>query len=212
VGGHQSLDKLVKRMLLLSGGLDSAATAAMTRPDHCLHIDYGQTPASAERRAAGQVAVELGLPLDVVSIPAREIGAGLMADPASGAYMRPAGTSAEWWPYRNQLLITIGAAWGVCRGFTDVLIGTVASDGARHADGSRDFLIYVDQLLALQEGNVHLKAPAAHLGADELLVKSGVPDSVIWWTHSCHRANLPCGNCPGCIKRADTLRRAGRLQ
>lgn len=199
----------MKQLLLLSGGLDSAAVAAMVRPEHCLYIDYGQLPAAAERRAAKQVAADLGLAFDSVTITAGSLGSGLMAATNHGA--SPAGVSPEWWPYRNQLLVTVAAAWGVRRGFSEVLLGTVAADRTRHADGSTHFLDTMDSLLALQEGNLRLRAPAAHLSAADLLTTSGVSDSVIGWTHSCHRANLPCANCPGCIKHTEVLYAAGRL-
>jgi 7-cyano-7-deazaguanine synthase in queuosine biosynthesis len=29
---------------------------------------------------------------------------------------------------------------------------------------------------------------------------------VLGWTVSCHRSDLPCGNCPGCWKRERALR------
>ncbi|WP_042788232.1 7-cyano-7-deazaguanine synthase [Mycobacteroides abscessus] len=200
----------MRRVLLLSGGIDSAALAAWVRPDHCLHVDYGQRPAAAEARAARQIAADLALPFAAVSVPAAAIGAGLMAEDA-GSPPLP-NVSPEWWPYRNQLLITIAAAWGVRRGYEGVLIGTVASDGTRHADGGAEFRMTMDALLALQEGGVRLQAPAAHLRAPELIAESGISDAVLGWTHSCHRANLPCANCPGCLKHIEALHEAGRLQ
>lgn len=197
-------------LLLLSGGLDSTAVAAMTRPDYCLTIDYGQIAAEAEQRAATQVARELELPAATIHVPAGAIGAGLMAkDPQTGI---PDGIAPEWWPFRNQLLITLGAAWGVTRGVTTILLGAVANDGARHRDGTEEFRAAIDALVSLQEGGIRVMAPAAHMNATDLLRASGVPESVLAWTHSCHRANLPCTRCPGCIKRAETLHEANLLQ
>ncbi|MDO2969869.1 7-cyano-7-deazaguanine synthase [Mycobacteroides abscessus] len=200
----------MSELLLLSGGLDSAAVAAMTAPDHCLFIDYGQIPAVAEQRAATQIAADLALPFDAIDVPAAHLGGGLMAgqDRAAG----PAGVAAEWWPYRNQLLITIAAAWGVQRGFSTIVIGTVASDSTRHADGTTEFLTTIDTLLSLQEGGIGVRAPAAHLSAAQLIAASGASDALLGWTHSCHRANLACARCPGCLKHAQTLAQAGRLQ
>ncbi|WP_158375174.1 7-cyano-7-deazaguanine synthase [Cellulosimicrobium cellulans] len=199
----------MSRLLLLSGGLDSTALAAMTRPEHCLGIDYGQVAAQAEHRAATQVAVELDLPFTHLHVPAGAVAAGLMSGDTTFAAVD--GVAPEWWPFRNQLLITLAAAWGVTRGFTEILLGTVASDGVRHADGTPEFRAAIDHLLRLQEGAMRVSAPAADLTTDELLTLSHVPESVLAWTHSCHRANLPCANCPGCVKRTTTLHRAGML-
>lgn len=201
----------MSRLLLLSGGLDSTAVAAMVRPEHCIHIDYGQTPEDAELRAAAQVAADLGLPFTSLGVPASPVGAGLMkAEPADG--ILPADASPEWWPFRNQLLITLAAAWGVQRGFEVVIIGTVASDAARHADGTRTFLTRIDGLLSIQEGHLRVEAPAADMSSAELITTSGVTDAVLGWTHSCHRANFPCGACPGCVKRQEVLKELHRLR
>lgn len=201
----------MRSLLLLSGGLDSTAVAAMVRPEHCLGIDYGQLPADAEHRAARQVALELNLPFTHLHVPAGAVAAGLMSTKPLPSPMLE-GTAPEWWPFRNQLLITLAAAWGVTRGFGEILLGTVASDAARHADGTPEFRTAVDQLVSLQEGGMRVRAPAAGLTADELLIRSGVPEHVLAWTHSCHRANLACANCPGCIKRAEALQRARLLR
>ena len=198
------------KLLLLSGGLDSTAVAAWTRPDHCLTIDYGQVAAEAELRAATEVARTLGLPATVIRVPAGAVGSGLMAP--SGQTDVPEGIAPEWWPFRNQLLITLAAAWGVTRGVTELLLGTVATDGARHRDGTEEFRASIDSLVSLQEGGIRVHAPAATMDAAELLSVSGVPESVLAWTHSCHRANLPCTQCPGCVKRGETLHAVAMLQ
>lgn len=209
MGGTERFRTAVTRLLLLSGGLDSTALAAMARPEHCLGIDYGQVAADAEQRAGREVARELDLPFTHLRVPAGAVAAGLMGKDAPSEVT---GTAPEWWPFRNQLLITLAAAWGITRGFDEILLGTVASDGARHADGTPEFRTAIDRLLGVQEGGMHVRAPAADLTADELIARSGVPESVLSWTHSCHRANLPCANCPGCVKRAEALHRAGMLR
>ncbi len=123
LGRTSQRDANVTRLLLLSGGLDSAAVAAWQRPDHCLVVDYGQAPASAEARAAGAIARDLGLELTRVTVDASQVGAGLMSNAGKGSEVSDA---AEWWPFRNQLLITIAGAWAVVRGYSTILLGTVS--------------------------------------------------------------------------------------
>jgi len=212
MGGAAARDRADVKVLLLSGGLDSTAIAAMTRPDHCLNIDYGQVAARAEERASRHIAGLLDLPFTSIQVPAGDVGGGLMTGAGEPAASPVAATAPEWWPFRNQLLITIAAAWGVVRGFDTVQVGTLVTDGDRHADGTRAFLDAVDHLLGLQEGHMRVDAPAATMTAVELLHSSGVSEAVLGWTHSCHRANSPCANCPGCIKRAETLESAGLLR
>ena len=197
------------RLLLLSGGLDSAAVAAWQRPDHCLVVDYGQAPAGAEARAAEAIARDLGLGLTRVTVDASQVGAGLMSNTGKGSDVSDA---AEWWPFRNQLLITIAGAWAVVRGYSTLLFGTVASDARRHADGAPAFFDAVSRLLEMQEGRMSVAAPAATMSSKQLVELSGVSDQVLAWTHSCHLGDIPCGRCPGCVKRSETLKALGRLQ
>lgn len=217
-------------VLLLSGGMDSAALAHWVRPVAALYIDYGQRPADSEERAATAVANALGIPIDILRIDLSTLGAGLLlreeaADGSAGeqAASTPVSTadavspSPEWWPLRNQLLCSLAAAWAlsprapsntpICK----VLTATVAGDGSRHVDGTTAFYEAMDAVTAMQEGNIRVLAPAAGLSAAELVRASGVTENVLGWTHSCHRGVVPCAACPGCWKRSDVLVAAGML-
>jgi 7-cyano-7-deazaguanine synthase len=157
--------------------------------------------------AAGQVAKELGLDLTVLRIDCAGIGSGIMAGttPLSGA------PSSEWWPFRNQLLITLAAAWALPRGFDTLVLGSVRTDGF-HVDGTRGFFQAVDRLVSLQEGGIRVVAPALDLTTSELVELSGVSDQVLAWTISCHRGSSACGDCAGCQKHEQVLRQLARLQ
>lgn len=192
-------------LLLLSGGLDSTTLAAIHRPARALYIDYGQRPAAAEARAATKVAQLLGIPLTTLKLDLRPIGGGLL----HGEAPLPHAPSPEWWPYRNQLLVTAAAAVALRARLDHVLIGTVAGDGDRHADGTAAFYTALDQLLRLQEGGIGVVAPAVKQTTEELIKASRLGSEVLGWTVSCHRSDLPCGSCPGCWKRARVLREAG---
>ena len=190
----------MSRVLLLSGGLDSTCIAAWLRPEHCLGINYGQKAATAEQRSGAAVADALGLPFSHITVDASAVGIGLMANVPAAQ-----GVSPEWWPYRNQLLITLAAAWAVGHQHTEVLTGTVAGDGNRHADGRKEFYDGMRTLLELQEGALTVSAPAIGLTTPALIERSGATDALLGWTHSCHLSDVPCGRCPGCVKRTDVL-------
>lgn len=191
----------VQKLLLLSGGVDSAAAAAWLACGAALTIDYGQLPGAGEINAARAIAAALALEHTVVTVDASAIGSGLLA----GSDAAGISTSAEWWPFRNQLLVTIAAAYAVGHGFGEVVVGSVAGDGARHRDGTPEFYAHLDQLVVMQEGGIHVTAPAAGMTAIDLLARSGLPADVLAWTHSCHRSDLACGDCPGCWKRAELV-------
>lgn len=186
-----------KSVLLLSGGLDSACLAAMIRPALALFVDYGQKPRHAEAQAASAVAKHLNLPFTTVKLPLGDLGGGLMHDDVP----LPGAPSPEWWPFRNQFLATAGAAVAVRHGLSHVALGSVRGDGDRHVDGSNAFYERLNAVVRMQEGSVEVTAPAVHLSTVELLREVGADRSLIGWTVSCHRANDPCGGCPGCWKR-----------
>lgn len=194
------------QLLLLSGGLESSALGAWLRPPLALTIDYGQLPAAGEIWAASQVCRELGLTHSVLRADCSAVGSGLLA----GRESDEQAPVPEWWPYRNQLLVSLAGAWGISRGATEIVIGSVAGDGA-HADSTLAFYEQLDRLMALQEGRLRVRAPAIEMSSAELLDASGISDAVLGWTHSCHRHVVACGSCPGCAKRQQVLAGIGRL-
>lgn len=190
------------QVLLLSGGLESTAVAAWLNPTVALTVDYGQLAAKGEIWAASQVCRELSIQHETLRVDCSPVGSGLMA----GREPDPNAAVVEWWPYRNQILVTLAAAWAIPRGGNEILIGSVAGDG-RHVDGTAAFYKLLDPLMALQEGAIHVSAPAIDMTSEELIHRSGVAPSVLGWTHSCHVADVACGQCPGCVKHREVLDR-----
>ncbi|WP_082648245.1 7-cyano-7-deazaguanine synthase [Lysobacter capsici] len=187
-------------LLLLSGGIDSTALAVLCRPNVALTVDYGQRAASGEISAARSICVELGLRHDIAHIPIGALGSGLM----TGTESSPLSEHPEFWPFRNQFLLTIGAMYAVRHGLTRVLIGTVATD-VRHHDGSAVFLQRASDLIREQEGGIEVLAPGLDQDSTALVRRAQVPPSVLGWTHSCHVSPLSCGQCPGCIKHSNLM-------
>lgn len=190
--------------LLLSGGMDSISVAWWKRPDVAITIDYGQRAARAEITASAAVCEALGIRHEVVHIDCSRLGSGDMA----GTSPLPVAPVPEWWPYRNQLIITVAAMAGIRIGVTELMIGAVASDGV-HADGRAEFIKEISRLLAMQEGGLTVTAPAQHLTAVELAQSSGVPREILGWAHSCHVGDLACGGCRGCVKHYLTWKALG---
>lgn len=190
--------------LLLSGGMDSTSIAFWKRPKIGVTIDYGQVPAPAEMRAAAAVCAELGIRHLPISVDLSAFGSGDMA----GRPAIEAAPLSEWWPFRNQALITIAAMASIGMGVDHLMIGTLRTDG-HHADGTKDFVDRLAGLLASQEGNMRLEAPAIGMDAVELVKTSGIPMSVLAWSHSCHRDEYACGDCGGCRKHYRTMEAIG---
>jgi 7-cyano-7-deazaguanine synthase len=189
------------RALLFTGGLDSTALAWMLKPEKLVFFDYGQRPAKGEERASRAVAAALGIELDVRRVDMSAFGYGIMS--ISGEPLASASKAPEFWPYRNQMLITLAAMAYAAAPLKKILVGTVVGDDA-HADGSREFVLAIDELVRLQSG-VRLSAPAIDMTTLQLVRKAAVPQSVLGWTFSCHTGEWACGYCRGCNKHRQVI-------
>ncbi len=186
--------------LLLSGGMDSIAIAYWKRPKIAITIDYGQRPAAGEIRAATAVAEALGITHHVITADLSALGSGDMA----GTAALSVAPLSEWWPFRNQMLITLAAMKAIALGVDRLYVGTLKTDG-RHADGRPVFIDAMNTLLGVQEGQMMLSAPAIEMTAVELIQTSAVPMDILAWAHSCHVSDYACGVCGGCQKHYSTL-------
>lgn len=191
----------MKTALLLSGGMDSNAVAWWTKPDVAYTVDYGQLAAQAEIQASAAICHRLKIPHEVLTIDARPFGSGDMA----GTQADERAPAKDWWPYRNQLLITLVAMRAMTINVKCLLLGTVASDVA-HKDGTAKFITNISRLLSHQEGEMLVKAPAIEMTTAQLVKVSDIPRAALLWSHSCHKADVPCGQCRGCNKYFDVLK------
>ena len=181
------------KALLFSGGIDSTALAWGLRPERLLFVDYGQLAAPGERRAACAIVRELGAHFDEVTIDARQIGSGAMVGgiPVSNA-------APEFWPFRNQFLVTVAAMRYADVPLEAIMIGSVMGDDV-HPDGTLAFREALAGLLNVQAGP-ELEAPGADVTTEEMISLYGVPPTLLGWTYSCHTGEWACGSCRGCHK------------
>lgn len=193
-----------KKALLLSGGMDSIAIAAWQRPDVCLTIDYGHKAAEGEIRASSLVCHDLHLEHEVIKVDCSRLGSGDMAG-TKPAQIAPI---PEWWPFRNQLLVTIGAMRAINLEFNELMIGSVKTD-CSHRDGTIEFYKLLDALVSFQEGNLQITAPAIYLTTVELIRRSGLKPETLAYSYSCHTGNLACGQCRGCNKHREVMKELG---
>jgi 7-cyano-7-deazaguanine synthase len=196
--------KKVKRALLLSGGMDSIALAALKKPDICFTIDYGQVAAPGEIKASRAICKVLDLKHEIISVDCSSLGSGDLA----GKPAEKLAPVSEWWPYRNQLLITLAAMRGVALGIGELILGSVKTDKT-HTDGTIQFYKLADELLVFQEGALRVIAPAIDMTSAELIKKTGIGLELLIYSHSCHTGALACGQCRGCYKHQEVMGQLG---
>ncbi len=186
--------------LLLSGGMDSTSIAFWKRPEFGLTIDYGQNPAAGEKRAAEAICKALDIKHINIVADISSLGSGdLIGKPTSNG-----APASEWWPYRNQFLLSIAAMKCHNLGVSNLMIGALKTDGF-HADGTPEFIKAMNVLFNIQEGELNISAPAISMTADELVMTSKIPEGILCWSHSCHVSDIACGFCRGCKKHYETM-------
>lgn len=184
--------------------MDSLSLAWWKRPNIAFTFDYGQLAAEAEIAASKAICKRLGIRHYVDRIDCKSFGSGDMA----GTEANKLAPATDWWPFRNQLLITLAAMRAINLDVTSLWLGAVKSDSC-HGDGTTAFVDAMKCLTACQEGGLQIEAPAIELSTPDLVRTSGIPPGVLAWAHSCHTANVACGSCRGCNKYFEVFAELG---
>lgn len=186
----------IKRAVLLSGGIDSICLTYGLRPEIAYTINYGQVAAEREIFVSKYVCDFLNIEHRIIDVNCRHLGSGNLANDVR----LDISPSEEWWPYRNQLLITLALMQAIKDNVTEIHLASVKSDSF-HTDGTHDFYKLINNLVYYQEGNIKIKCETTDLYSHELAKKYSVPLDLLSLAHSCHVSNIACGKCSGCIKQ-----------
>jgi len=178
------------KLLLLSGGLDSATLLA-SRQDIslCLFVDYGQEQLDSEADAVSNLAGALSRRLaEVATIT-------IPGDPAPYTFNLPG---------RNTILVTLGAAAAKANGLDGVLMGINADDHACYPDCRPEWVAAMNEVLRLSELPL-LEAPFLFLAKADILKIARDSGLDVSLTTSCYEGN-ECGKCGACEVRAKCLK------
>ncbi len=228
-GLHLSSDDSCQpAVVLLSGGLDSATTAAIARqegfPVHALSVDYGQRH-RFELSAARRVAESLGVERHVVlSVALGQLGGSALTAAIAVPKDRPAdqiahGIPVTYVPARNTVLLSLALAYAETIGAADIFLGVNAVDYSGYPDCRPEFLAAFAAAANLGtragvEGRLNfiIRAPLMRLTKAEI-IRRGVALGVDFGlTHSCYDpspAGLACGRCDACLLRLRGFAEAG---
>lgn len=186
----------IKKAVLLSGGIDSICLTYGLKPEIAYTVDYGQTVAEREIYVSNYICQKLNIEHKVIQINCRSLGTGTLAN-SDNLSLSP---SEEWWPYRNQLLITLASMQGIKDGVKELYLASVKSDKF-HKDGTEEFYKLMNDVVFYQEGAIKICCPTISYYSHELVSKYEVPLELLTIAHSCHISNLACGKCSGCMKQ-----------
>jgi 7-cyano-7-deazaguanine synthase len=212
-----------KAVVLLSGGMDSAAVIAIAREQgfavHALSVRYGQRHTS-ELAAAARVAQALGVVAHkVVDVDLRSIGGSALTDdaidvPEAGGE----GIPSTYVPARNTIMLSLALGWAEVLGANDIFCGVNAVDYSGYPDCRPEFIAAFQALanLATKAGvegaGLRVHAPLQFLSKADI-VREGVRLGVDFGlTVSCYQADADgraCGHCDACRLRAAGFADAG---
>ena len=216
---------MVRAVVLLSGGLDSATAAALARREgyelYALTIRYGQVHAeeiAAARRVAASLSVvrHVELAVDLAAFG----GSALVGDGAIPKDRPPdvGDIPATYVPARNTIFLSLALAWAEVVGADRIVIGVNAVDYSGYPDCRPEYLAAFEYLASLatkagvEGGTLRIWAPLVHLtkaGIIRVGLELGVDYGL---THSCYDPapdGRPCGRCDSCRIRARGFDDAG---
>ncbi len=217
-----------RAVVLLSGGLDSAAVLAWMRREgfacHALSFRYGQRH-GAELSRAAEMARTLGaVEHKVAEIDLRAFGGSALTadiavpkDRADGEIAH--GVPITYVPARNTIFLAFALAYAETIGSSDIAIGVNAIDYSGYPDCRPEFIEAFERLanLATKAGaedgaRFRVHTPLQRLSKAEIVrlaVELGVP---VGRTLSCYDPSaegMPCGHCDACILRRRGFAEAG---
>ena len=212
-----------KAVVLLSGGLDSATTAAIAIADGyeviALSFRYGQRH-ERELQAATQVAKALGIgEHHTVDVNLRAWGGSALTDesislPKDG--VKPDVIPSTYVPGRNTVFIAIALSLAEAKGAEAIYLGINAVDYSGYPDCRPEYLEAYQQLanlsskVGVEEKAPRLVAPLVMDSKVDIVRRAlglGVPIEETW---SCYQGSEePCGLCDSCRIRDRALIEAG---
>ncbi|KGU56971.1 7-cyano-7-deazaguanine synthase [Xanthomonas phaseoli pv. phaseoli] len=211
-----------KAVVLLSGGMDSAAVIALAQEQgfavYALSVRYGQRHTS-ELDAAARVAAAQGvIAHKVVDVDLRSIGGSALTDDIEVPDAGGDGIPVTYVPARNTIMLSLALGWAEVIGANDLFCGVNAVDYSGYPDCRPEFVRAFEVLanLATKAGvegaGLRVHAPLQFLSKADI-VREGVRLGVDFGlTVSCYRADADgraCGHCDACRLRAAGFADAG---
>jgi 7-cyano-7-deazaguanine synthase len=215
-------------VILLSGGLDSATTAAIARAEgfdlYALSLDYGQRH-RYELQAARRVGQAIGVRQHVfLAIDLTAFGGSALTGPIEVPKDRSldqmqAEIPVTYVPARNTIFLALALGYAEVVGAADLFIGINAVDYSGYPDCRPEYVAAFGRLAALAtkagvEGrlNYQIHTPLVAMTKAQIIRRGTELGVDFGLTHSCYdpdSAGLSCGRCDACLLRRKGFAEAG---
>lgn len=218
--------KTVKSIVLLSGGLDSLASLAITKEKYniqmALTFDYGQKSAEEEIFASKNICGHYGIEHRVIkldwlkeitqtSLVSKEEIPKVSAKDLDSTDFTQNSAKSVWVPNRNGLFLNIAGCFADSYGFDYVIFGANKEEGQTFPDNTQDFVDSVTKEFEYSTQNrPRVVAPLINLNKNDI-VKSAIEHSApLEFTRSCYSSSVKnCGICESCVRLKSALKANG---
>jgi 7-cyano-7-deazaguanine synthase len=186
----------MKRVLCLSGGLDSSVTALLHVAEsitYPLFFDYGQEPVEEELEAARSISALLALqPLEVRRL-----------DLSCQSQNKDKSLSPYFVPARNFAFVASAQNYAASVDADSIAVGFVAdTDPALFPDATQSFVDSLNSTLMGMSASrrlISVGAPISGLYKKDLLKEALRRAFPVNLTYSCYHKGGRCGRCPSCL-------------
>lgn len=219
---------LPKAVVLLSGGMDSATTAAIALREgfdvHALSVRYGQRHA-VELEAARRVAARLGIRRHVViELDLRAVGGSALTADAPVPKDTPlaeigARIPSTYVPARNTIFLSLALAWAETLDARDIFLGANALDYSGYPDCRPEYLEAFARMADLatragveQGARLRIHAPLLRLTKAQIVARGVALGLDYGITSTCYDPaadGAACGRCDACLLRRKGFEEAG---
>ncbi len=204
-----------KAIVLLSGGMDSLAVAAIANEKHkemlFLHLNYNQKTHLKERDCFYKISDFYQVPLahrKIIDMSfLGQIGGSSLTD-VSMNVTEFAGDSDEiptsYVPFRNTHIIALAVSWAEVMGATKIYMGANEEDSPGYPDCRQEYFDVYNKLIekGTSCSNIEIVTPIIQMKKSEIIqvaIDKKAPLNLSW---SCYKnTDEACGTCDSCAIR-----------
>lgn len=219
-------DNVVKSVVLLSGGLDSFVSLALSKEEYnielALTFDYGQKSVLQEIAASKKICEYYKIEHKVIKldwlkeitqtalVSDKEVPLTTLNDLSSDEFVNKSAVSV-WVPNRNGAFLNIAASYADSYDYDYIIFGANKEEGTTFPDNTQEF---IDRINAAFEYSTQKKpkaiAPLINMEKSDI-VKSAAENNVpLELTRSCYSLqDRHCGVCESCVRLKRALEQNG---
>jgi 7-cyano-7-deazaguanine synthase len=206
-----------KSIILLSGGLDSFVSLALTKDEYnvnkALTFDYGQKSAPIEISASKKICEFYNIEHKVIKldwlkeitqtalVSEKEIPLTSLKDLSSDEFVNKSAVSV-WVPNRNGAFLNIAAAFADSYDYDYIIFGANKEEGTTFPDNTQEFIDKINESFRFStQKQPKVFAPLINSDKNDIVKKAlklGVP---LEFTRSCYSSKAKhCGICESCVR------------